>query len=182
VGQAIGDRQSGGPRSTRPATVLGCRYVGREMARVPDLGGSSPCSGPPRASVHPREHARMEVLATPPGPQHARELPRWMVVFQQAAAADGRRGSIERAGALEPRSRELPTAFHTTVAGTCLGIAALNTKRPRRYMGMTSPAESSALAAPRNPVGSLRCCERDGRSHSRSSIRTFVRWRRARSA
>ena len=60
------------------------------------------------------------------------------------AAADGRRGPIERAGALKPRSsarcRELPTAFHTAVAGTCFvwstmmpGIAALNPKRPRRY-------------------------------------------------
>ena len=67
-----------------------------------------------------------------------------MVVSQQAAAADRRQGPIESAGALEPRSsarcRELPAAFHTTVAGTCFvlsammpGIAALNPKRPRRY-------------------------------------------------
>ena len=48
------------------------------------------------------------------------------MVSQQAAAADRRQGPIERAGALEPRSsarcRELPTAFHTTVAGTCFGM------------------------------------------------------------
>src|SRR6516165_5300286 len=40
----------------------------------------------------------MAVLAAPPRPQHARELPRWMVVSQQAAAADGRRGSAKRTG------------------------------------------------------------------------------------
>src|SRR6516164_5798780 len=65
----------------------------------------------------------MEVLAAPPGPQHARELPRWMVVSQQAAAADGRRGPLDGQAHSSHRSsarcRELPTAFHTTVAGTC---------------------------------------------------------------
>src|SRR6516162_2663133 len=44
----------------------------------------------------------MAVLAAPPRPQHARELPRWMVVSQQAAAADGRRGSAKRTGDPDP--------------------------------------------------------------------------------
>src|SRR6516165_1739295 len=49
----------------------------------------------------------MAVLAAPPGPQHARELPRWMVVSHQAAAADGRRGSAKRTG--DPDKHQEPS-------------------------------------------------------------------------
>jgi hypothetical protein len=57
MGQALGGREGGNSGAAQSSAFLGGRHVGRQMARMPDLGGNTPRSGlreSPGAGAHPR--------------------------------------------------------------------------------------------------------------------------------
>jgi hypothetical protein len=130
------------PAPPLPRSWAADMWAGKWLAGV---GGNTPRSGlceSPGAGVHPRRHARMAGLATPPGghhrPRHAREQPRRMV-FSQQAAAPGGRDPAERACPLKPRAPRVPpgsvgkrsTTFHMMVPKP----ARSNGTRPSRATG-----------------------------------------------